>query len=74
MLHLNYAERTELDLLAALKDYNRLYPDVPIAHLGDTPDRIWHLLNWDQWRDGLSPLTEDQIAAIEWRTDGSVFS
>ena len=69
MSHLTRVEQIEAELLAALEDYNRMYPDVPIRHLGDTPDRIVYLLGWTLWRDGQMPLDPDTIAAIERRAE-----
>ena len=64
----------ELELRAAKEDYNRLYPSAPIKKLGHSPDRYFYLLGLHPWRSGDDPLTADQIAAIEWETDGTMFS
>jgi len=34
----------------------------------------FYLLGVFPWRSGNDPLTDDEIAAIEWETDGTVFS
>ena len=71
---MTYAEKTEELLKSAMADYNALYPDAPISALGDTPDRIFHLIDFDDWRSGEDPLTPDDIAQIEATSDGSFFS
>jgi len=71
---LTYSEAAEIRLLAAMREYNRLYPNAPIKKLGHSPDRYFYLLGFHNWRAGDNPLSADAIAAIEWETDGATFS
>jgi len=62
---MTYAEDQDQRLSEAREEYNRLYPDAPIARLGDTPERFF-LLDFDDWRDGENPIDPAIIGEIEY--------
>jgi hypothetical protein len=64
----------EAELEAARRRYNELYPDRPIKRVGDTLDVYYYLVGLSVvWENG-TPLTDDEITAVEMMTPPGMFS